>query len=453
MIMKPILLNTAICVTLGLGVSCALAPPLVSQQQSTSQASASPTNSSFLQLAREYNTAHNGVSLLVMVDGEIVYEDYSNGGSADRASWLASGTKSFTGAMAAAAVEDGLLSWDEKISDTLTEWKVDSLKSQITVRQLLTLTSGLETTGARQGIPGNETSISRPGIHPPGEKFQYGPEPFQVFGELMRRKLAKRQETPLEYLERRIFKPIGLQVSDWDTDDQGNLIFSSGLYLTARNWAKFGELIRQNGTWGETKVLRSDLLKENFVGTAANPAYGLSWWLNEPVTAQQKTEIRQLRSSDIFGSFNLPDDLVMAAGAGQQRLFISPERKLVVVRQTNRRRPGEQGQQGGLRARGRRNGGQQGGLRARERRNGGQQGRYSDSELLSRLLYGTDASGRTVQLGEVAESTSTSSSPSDNRSRVRQRLRERFDVNQDGVLDEGERSAIRDFIRRRRRGY
>jgi CubicO group peptidase (beta-lactamase class C family) len=74
-----------------------------------------------LRHAADYNAARKGVSILVMVDGKIVSEDYPNGGSPGRAHELASGMKGFSGIMAVAAAQDGLLDLDEKVSQTISE--------------------------------------------------------------------------------------------------------------------------------------------------------------------------------------------------------------------------------------------------------------------------------------------------------------------------------------------
>jgi len=96
-----------------------------------------------LDAARRYSELHGGQAMVVMWDGKIVFESYANGGGKDRLQLLASGTKSFVGVIAVAAVQDGLIRLDEKVCESLTEWKTDPLKSQITYRQLLTMTSGL----------------------------------------------------------------------------------------------------------------------------------------------------------------------------------------------------------------------------------------------------------------------------------------------------------------------
>ena len=89
--------------------------------------------------AADYNARSGGLSYLVVQDGRIRYEAYANGGSVDHAAQLASGTKSFVGIIAAAAVQDGLLSLSEPVAATLTEWEHDLQKSTISIRQLLQL--------------------------------------------------------------------------------------------------------------------------------------------------------------------------------------------------------------------------------------------------------------------------------------------------------------------------
>ena len=202
--MKPLLLLfTVVGLGFSLVVGCT-APPAATTAPTTVAAPTAP-GSPYFEQAADYSAAHGGVSFLVMADGDIVYETYANGGGVDQAFPIASGTKSFAGLLATAAVADGLLTLDAPVADTITEWQGDPLKAQITARQLLTLTSGLEQRRGRR--VGYTEALKTPAVYPPGELFQYGSTPFQVFGELMRRKLAPRQETVLGYLQRRVLGP------------------------------------------------------------------------------------------------------------------------------------------------------------------------------------------------------------------------------------------------------
>ena len=77
--------------------------------------------------ACDYSARFDGVTCLVMLGGSIVHEQYRQTGDEAERWRLASGTKSFSGVAAAAAVQDGLLSLDERVSDTLTDWRDDGL--------------------------------------------------------------------------------------------------------------------------------------------------------------------------------------------------------------------------------------------------------------------------------------------------------------------------------------
>lgn len=291
-----------------------------------------------LKLAAAHNAANNGISMLVMVDGKIIFEDYPNGGAPNRFHELASGAKSFSCALAVAAVADGLLTLDERVADTITEWRADPRKSKMTIRQLLSLTGGQATGDERGNVPTYAQAIQAAALYEPGEKFQYGAVPFQVFGEVMRRKLEPKKQSPLDYLKARVFDPIGLRVGRWRSGADGNPHLPSGAMLTAREWAKYGELIRLGGTWEGKTILPAQTLDECFQGTPQNPAYGLTWWLNRDVSSNLRASIRQLAAgTDLSWSVSgVPRDLVFAAGAGQQRLYVSRSLNLVVVRQADR---------------------------------------------------------------------------------------------------------------------
>src|SRR6202008_4508540 len=142
--------------------------------------------------AAKYSESRRGTSVLVMQNGRTIFEHYANGGSAGGRWPIFSGTKSFWGIAALAAVHDGLFKLDDLVSDTITEWKSDPRKSRITIRQLLSQTDGIE--GAsflqRPSIRDrNTTAIRLPTLAPPGTAFIYGPSHLQIFSELLRRKL------------------------------------------------------------------------------------------------------------------------------------------------------------------------------------------------------------------------------------------------------------------------
>jgi CubicO group peptidase (beta-lactamase class C family) len=290
--------------------------------------------------AADYSQTHNGGAFLVYEAGELVFEEYHNGYDGVRVHVLASGTKSFSCALAVAAVDDGLLTLDERVSDTLTEWQNDPEREAITIRQILNLTSGLW--GADEVLQGRitadkaDTSLRVPVMFPPGERFQYGPSSYYIFGEVLRRKLDG--EDVVDYLQRRIFDPIGLTNILIVRDRAGNPNLAAGGATTAREWAKFGLLILNDGAWDGEQILSAETLQECFTGTNANPYYGLTLWLQYDPEHLVELEPMALQPPE---PGNIPDGVVLgetqpriliAAGAGKQRLYIVPERDLVVVR-------------------------------------------------------------------------------------------------------------------------
>lgn len=277
--------------------------------------------------AARYSAARRGVSLVVMAHGQVVFEDYPNEGSAQVAWELASGTKSFCGVWTAAAAADRLLSLDEPCARTLPEWSSD-LRSAITLRQLLTLTSGLAA-GPIGRPPTYSQAVNAQAVAEAGSRFQYGPTPFQVFGEIMRRKLAARGHgyDPLRHLHARVLEPAGVNPSFWRRGADGMPLLSHGAALTARAWARYGQFVL-DGAPG----LDAGALGACFEGTAANPGYGLAWWLLRPGLVPPGPNAGV---SDAQGDALRNEDVAMAAGAGNQRLYLLRRRGLVVVRQAS----------------------------------------------------------------------------------------------------------------------
>lgn len=294
----------------------------------------SPSEKQRFEMAAEYSRENRGVSVLVLKGDKIVYEDYQNGRTADTDWILASGTKSFTGVLLVAAIDDKLIkNFDEKVADTITEWKGDKRKEQITLRQLLSLTSGLSA-GQIGRVPTYSEAVKSPSVYEPGTRFEYGPVPFQVFGEVLTRKLKPRDETVMSYLKRRILDPIGMKVGNWRMID-GQPLLPQGASLTAREWAKFGLLLKDRGKWKGKQILSAKLLDELSVGTKVNPAYGVSFWLNQTGGSGPGGRVigSNARNSMKDGIANGISDLFMAAGAGNQRLYVIRSLDLVVIRQ------------------------------------------------------------------------------------------------------------------------
>ena len=243
--------------------------------------------------------------------------------------------------MAAVAAQcDGILDLDEPVAGTITEWRGQPGRGQITIRELLNFTAGLDPgfhlhsddLADRDGY-----ALGLPQVARPGGSFIYGPGQIQVFCEVLRRKLAARgRETPWHYLNRRVLQPLGLRSVPYKVDALGNPLMATGVRLTAREWARFGECLLAGGKG----VLPKGALCQCLCGSARNPAFGMGFWLNREAPGGRVVNVEenlvpkwwQENWSDACLCREAPSDLFVSLGSMGQRLYMVPSLDLVVVR-------------------------------------------------------------------------------------------------------------------------
>ena len=292
--------------------------------------------------AAKYSESRRGSAVLVMQNGRTIFEHYANGGSASGRWPIFSGTKSFWGIAALAAVQEGLFRLEDPVSNTITEWKNNQRKSQITIRQLLSQTDGIEGASHLQRLSirdRNAMAIALPSVAEPGSAFIYGPSHLQIFSELLRRKLGGR--SVINYFEVHVANPLGLRDLKYKKDARANPLPATGFELTAREWARLGELVIGNGNYHRRQIVPSSALREAFVGSQINPAYGLTFWLNDQASSGREADMERSLDlpwenahwSGVCICKDAPADMVVALGSHYQRLFIIPSLKAVIVRQ------------------------------------------------------------------------------------------------------------------------
>lgn len=260
--------------------------------------------------AAGYAERHTLHALLIYQGGSAVFERYGGGYDQHKAHAVYSGTKSFWGVAAVAAAADGLLALDEPVAATIPHWNEEAWKRRVTLRHLLTLSSGIGFGGLGNAVPLYAAALDVDLKNEPGTVFTYGGIPLQVFGAVLASKLAARGYSPHDYLHERILAPIGCEVARWRSLRDGTHPLPTGAFLSAQQWATYGRLIAQRGQWNGAPVLAESALAECFAPSATNPRYGLGFWL-QPVT-------------------HAPD-LVYASGAGGQGMYVVPSRDLVIV--------------------------------------------------------------------------------------------------------------------------
>jgi len=242
-----------------------------------------------IEAAAEYHQRHKPQALLVRRGAQTLFERYDGGFGAGDAHALYSGTKSFWGTAAIAAAQERLLLLDEPV------WR------GATIRELLTLTAGVPFGGLGSAVPTYEKALASEERAAPGSTFTYGGIPLQIFGAVFSLRLAALGLTPHEFLRERILQPAGVTVTSWRKLKDGTQPLPTGAFLTARDWCAYGDYVARNAA----------KFAECFKGTAANPRYGLCWWLAPP---------------------RLPADLFYASGSGGQAMYVVPSESLVAVR-------------------------------------------------------------------------------------------------------------------------
>jgi len=294
--------------------------------------------------AARYSESKRGVAMLVIQSGRTVFESYARDAVRNGRWPIFSGTKSFWGVAALCAVRDGLIKLDDHVADTITEWKNDPLKSQITIRELLNQTDGIDPWPHlhRSSIRDrNIVAIQLPSVAPPGAVFAYGPSHLQIFSELLRRKLNGR--STISYIQGNVLSPLGLANLEFKRDARGDPLPASGFELTAAEWARFGEMIIGRGNYNGRQIVPATLLEEAFTGSSANRSYGLTFWLNREASSFFAREIdiekeldlpwQRARWGQICVCRAAPADMVVALGSAYQRLFVIPSMNAVIVRQ------------------------------------------------------------------------------------------------------------------------
>ena len=251
-----------------------------------------------VEAALAYARKHQLEALLIARGGKIVVQEYGSGFQAGSPHPLFSGTKSFWGVAASYAQRDGLLQLDDLVADTIPAWREDPWKRRVTLRMLLSLTSGFGLGGLGRAVPPYPQALDTPLKNEPGTTFTYGGIPLQVFGAVLAHKLSPK--TPHLYLHERVLEPAGVRVAFWRKLADGTQPLPTGASLTAEDWLTYGRF-----------VLREHVaLAECFKGSNANPRYGLGWWLRVP---------------------GAPDDVFYASGSGGQGMYVVPSADVVAV--------------------------------------------------------------------------------------------------------------------------
>ena len=274
-------------------------------------------NPSALQPLKDFLAQKNSKAFMILVDGRIVVEVYFNGHTASSSwEWNSAG-KTLVSATVGIAQQEGLLDIHSKASTYLAAgWtNMPLLKENlITVRHLLSMSTGIDES-KQLVVKSNLTYVADAGT-----RWAYG-NVFQKLFDVVAQASNSGFET---YFEQRLKNKIGMD-GHWEFGPIFTIYHS-----TARSMARFGLLALNKGKWIDEPVI-NELYFSDAVSPSQNinPSYGYLWWLNG------KSSFMIPGEQTIFtGALvpNAPLDMVAAMGANDQRIYVIPSKKMVVVR-------------------------------------------------------------------------------------------------------------------------
>ena len=287
-------------------------------------------------------------ALVIMQGGRVIAERYAPGYGADTRLISWSMAKSVTATLIGLMIADGRLALDEPAP--VPEWQnPGDPRAKITLRHLLHMASGLDHTEGLEPdsdieiqdadttrmlfLDGRENTAryaeGRMLEAKPGGKFEYSSATSIILADIMTRSLtdskdpAVRRDAMLEYARGRLFEPLGMTSAFPEFDRNGTMLGGSVIHATARDWAKFGEFLRNNGSVRAAQLLPTSWTRFMKTPSPTDNSYGGHIWLNRK---------RNDGRDQVLFPDKGPRDVFAAIGHLGQFVLVSPKHKLTVVR-------------------------------------------------------------------------------------------------------------------------
>ena len=235
-------------------------------------------------------------ALVVVRGGEIVFERYY-GQTADEPIHLWSVTKSITDMAVGLAIEDGLLRLDQTLGELIPERipeSADPRTATVTVEHLLTMTSGWEWESTTDFLHLDDApdwaarTLGLPMACDPGTCYAYNSGGAHLLSVILQKVTG---QTEADYVQERLFDPLGISRPTSRQSPQGETAGAFGLELNARAAAKLGYLYLNQGVWDGQQLVSAEWVAtsttQHSSGTNAdgtnfgNAGYGYLWWVDE----------------------------------------------------------------------------------------------------------------------------------------------------------------------------
>jgi len=294
-------------------------PPIGSSSWETKSIADLEWNQNAVQPLLDYLELKNTKSFIVLVNGRIVLENYFNGHTANTPWYWASAGKTLTTTLTGIAEQQGFLNTNNKVSDYLNiGWTAAPLNKEnlITCKHLLTMTSGLDDALGDGVSPANLKYKADA-----GSRWAY----HNVYVKLQDVVAAATNQTWENYFNSQLRDKIGM-TGTWLTSGEDLSVYWSN----TRSMARFGLLMLNKGKWNSTTIVN-----ENYCTTATttsqniNLGYGYLWWLNGKTSYHLPQSQLEFPGSIIPAA---PNDMFMALGKNDQKIYVIPSKKMVIVR-------------------------------------------------------------------------------------------------------------------------
>lgn len=278
--------------------------------------------------ALDYASAHARFSIQVVRDNCLIGEGQYNQYSVDQQWQLFSATKGIVSLVAGAAWDQGKLDLDAPIGTYLPEGMGDEAHRAITVRQLLTQTSGLLESLPLEALTlGNDPSLPRqamslPIVREPGTDFQYSQRAADLVAYVVGQAVG---EDIQAFAQRELFGPIGIAEGsyNWSRDRSGNTYGYAHMFMQPKDFAKIGALLASDGVWNGQRVLSSEYITKLGESSPQNGCYSLLLWTNAGDTCVGPAfPIEEVVGHRMIPS--APADLFALNGAMHQNVFVMP---------------------------------------------------------------------------------------------------------------------------------
>ncbi|MDD3004409.1 serine hydrolase [Flavobacterium sp.] len=269
-----------------------------------------------------YLELKNTKGFIILVEGKIAVEAYFNNHTANTNWYWASAGKTLTSTVTGIASQEGYLNLNEKVSDYLgPHWTNMPLSQEnlITNKHLLTMTSGIN--DLENGDCVNPECLNYQADA--GTRWAY----HNVYVKLQDVISAATQQSFENYFNENLKNKIGMDGS-WFTLEN-NRVYRS----TTRSMARFGLLILNNGKWENEIIINADYVKNATSSSQnINKSYGYLWWINGQTSYHLPQSQFEFQGSIIPSG---PKDMFMALGKNDQKIYVIPSQKMVVIRMGN----------------------------------------------------------------------------------------------------------------------